>query len=370
MRITVGNAPKAAKRKAIPQGSQQNRQTPRSGTKSQALLVCECYFALYLIASFGYAALCPPANFTYDLSLLRAVLIAAASAVSFWLLHKRMAAARWWSIGTVILCVLLSAADTLGLGAITDAARTVGLPVAAYATAVEYFGAGFVTYALVFDNEIKQELVCRIDFTPAYTGGHSWDVDWHVRVRSWEFWRDLMIYFIVFSFLGHWAEILFCRLIVAGVFMGDYDPTNAMLWDQWLFPFSAEGTALACVVLVLHPVKEVLMKKFGGDLRKALPVSFLLNMAVCTAIDFSTGMVANQDYSLWDYRRMPFNFMGQVCLQNSLVYSIAATLIVWVVYPAMDTGLRRLPRDVADALFWALAGIYGFLAMLHFVAIV
>ena len=49
------------------------------------------------------------------------------------------------------------------------------------------------------------------------------------------------------------------------------------------------------------------------------------------------------------------------------MYTLAATIIVWLVYPAMDKGLRRLPSDMADALFWALAGIYGFLALLHFV---
>jgi hypothetical protein len=347
------------------QGSSNVSGAAGSGS-SRGLLACKCYFALYLAASFGYAALCPPAEFAYDLSLLRAVLIAASSSVALWLLHGRRAVARWWSLGTVIICVLLSAADLMGLGAIADAAKIVSLPVASFVTALEYFGAGFVSYALVFDHSVVEALNTKLTLTPAYTSGHSWDVDWHLRIRSWEFWRDLLIYFIVFSFLGHWAEILFCRLIIAGVFMGDYDPTNAMLWDQWLFPFSAEGTALACVVLILHPAKEALLRKFGGDKRKALGISFLLNMAVCTSIDFATGMVANQHYELWDYRRMPFNFMGQVCLQNSLVYSIAATLIVWVVYPVMDTGLRRLPKDVADGLFWALAGTYVFLAALHF----
>ncbi len=353
MNVLVGKGPKRAR--------------GASDSTSHGIMICKGYFALYLLASFAYAALCPPSSFAYDLSLLRAVLVAASSAVALWLLHERRRVARWWSLGTVALCVALSAADLLGLGAIADAAQIVSLPVAVSVTAIEWFGAGVVSYALLFDAGVISQLTTEVDLTPAHDSGHTWDMPWRTRVHSWEFWRDLAIYFIVFSFLGHWAEILFCRLIVAGVFMGDYDPTNAMLWDQWLFPFSAEGTALACVVLILHPVKLWLLKSFKGDWRKALPLSFLLNMAVCTSIDFGTGMVANQHYELWDYRRMPFNFMGQVCLQNSLVYSIAATLIVWVVYPAMDTGLRRLPRDVADGLFWALVGTYGFLSLLHFI---
>jgi uncharacterized membrane protein len=175
------------------------------------------------------------------------------------------------------------------------------------------------------------------------------------------------MYFIVFSFIGHWAEILFCRLILAGVFMGGYDPTNAMLWDQWLFPFSAEGTALAAIVVFLHPIALKLQNKFGKNSWKAILLSFVVNGIVCTSIDFGTGMVANQHYELWDYRDMPFNFMGQVCLQNSMVYTVAATLVVWLLYPAMDKGIRRLSKDAADGLFWALVGIYTFLALLHFI---
>ena len=175
-----------------------------------------------------------------------------------------------------------------------------------------------------------------------------------------------VIYFIAFSLLGHWAEMLFCQLIIAGVFMGDYDPSNAMLWSQWLFPFTAEGAAAVAIVLLLHPASRWLVKKTEGHLWIAILLSFLLNALVCTGIDFTTGMIANRDYSLWDYRALPFNFMGQVCLQNSITYSIAATLIVWVFYPLMDTALRRMPRGVANALAFGLFGMYLFLAMLYF----
>lgn len=333
----------------------------------KAILVCEGYFALYLLSSFVYAALCPPKDFAYDLSLLRAIVIASTSAASLWMLHGRRRDARVTCLVNVAICVALCAVDTLGLGSLFDAASIVGLPVAAMMASLELFGAGFVSYALLFDRELRDALTVGRNVTPAFEGGHSWDKPMRERVHTWEFWRDLGIYFIVFSFLGHWAEMLFCRLIVAGVFMGDYDPTNAMLWDQWLFPFSAEGTALAAVVVFLHPLAHLLEKRFGEHSPKAVILSFLANGLVCTSIDFITGITCNLDYQLWDYRRMPFNFMGQICLQNSMVYTIAATIIVWLVYPAIDRDIRRLPREVADGVFWGLAGAYGFLALLHFV---
>lgn len=339
----------------------------KKGERDPRFMLVQGYFCVYLLLSFAYAALCPPAEFAYDLSLVRAVTIAAFSAVTLWQLHERRTRARPFALVTVGLCVVLSAVDFFGLGALADVAGTVGIPVAVGAASLELFGAGFVTYALVFDDRVKGQLTVPAHDEPAHDGGHSWDVAWKVRIRTWEFWRDLGMYFIVFSFIGHWAEILFCRLIVAGVFMGDYDPSNAMLWDQWLFPFSAEGTALAAVVVLLHPVALKLQRRFGERSWKAIGLSFLVNGLVCTSIDFGTGMVANQHYELWDYRKLPFNFMGQVCLQNSMVYTIAATLVVWLLYPAMDSAIRRLSRDTADGLFWALVGTYVFLALLHFV---
>ena len=232
--------------------------------------------------------------------------------------------------------------------------------------AIEYVGAVAVAIYLLFAPQAKRVFCKPPDLERPDNVSHSWDVPLRKRIRTSVFWRDLSIYFIAFSLLGHWAEMLFCRLIILGVFMGDYDPSNAMLWDQWLFPFTAEGAAAVAIVVLLHPAARWLVKKTHGRIWLAVLLSFLINAAVCTTIDFTTGMVANQDYSLWDYRALPFNFMGQVCLQNSLVYSIAATLIVWVVYPALDTALRRMPRGVANAIAFGLLGMYLFLAMLHF----
>ena len=205
-----------------------------------------------------------------------------------------------------------------------------------------------------------------LDHTPTARVGHSFDEPLRQRVRTWPFWRDLGIYFIVFSFAGHWAEMLFCYNIHLGVFMGDVDFSEVMLWHQWLFPYFAEGVAVALIVVLLTPVKEWLLKKFGGRILPAVLVSIVVTAAVCTTVDFTCGMICNQNYEVWDYRAIPFNFMGQVCLQNSTVYTVAALLILWVFYPLMDRGLRRMPRSLANGLFFALVGVYAFSALLHF----
>lgn len=322
---------------------------------------------MLLALVFGF--LCAPSQFEYDISMVRVLLLMAGGAVTLWLMSQRAASARVVGVVTALSCAVLSAVDHAAFGAFDTLAGYIGHTATTVIMTMEYAGAFAVSAYLTFAPQAKRVLCKPLDLEPGSPDHHGWDKPLRERVRKKEFWRDLLIYFIVFSIVGHWAEILFCQLIVAGVFMGGYDPTNAMLWDQWLFPFTAEGAALVAIVLILHPASRWLLKKTGNRVWLAVLLSFLLNALVCTSIDFTTGMIANQDYQLWDYRDMPFNFMGQVCLQNSMVYSIAATLIVWVVYPLMDTALHRAPRGVTNAIAIGIIGMYLFLAMLYFIDI-
>ena len=333
------------------------------------LRLCQAYYGLAMGMVLVFGFLCSPFQFDYDISMVRVLTLMAGGSITLWLMSQRARSARAVGAVTSIVCAALSVVDHSFFGAYGTLGTYIGHPATTVLMVGECASAVAVAAYLAFSPQAKRELCKPPDFAPGAKEGHSWDTPLRERARTWEFWRDLMVYFVSFSLLGHWAEMLFCRLIVAGVFMGDYDPTNAMLWSQWLFPFTAEGAALVAIVVILHPASQWLLKKTGNRIVLAVLLSFLLNALVCTSIDFTTGMVANQDYSLWDYRALPFNFMGQVCLQNSMVYSIAATLIVWVVYPAMDKLMRRAPRGVVNAAAIGLIGMYLFLALLNFIDI-
>lgn len=329
--------------------------------------LCGAYFLFAQILALAFGLICDREIFAYDISMVRVLVLMAGGSVTLWLISQRAASTRPVGAVTALLSAGLSCIDHAAF----DAMATLSLFVPNYVVwtimTLEYAGALAVAAYLILAPSAKSSLHNPPDLAPGAHAGNSWDEPLRDRAKTWEFWRDLLVYFIVFSLVGHWAEILFCQLILAGVFMGGYDPTNTMLWSQWLFPFTAEGAALVAIVLILHPAAQWLLQKTGGRVFTALLLSFLLNAALCTAIDFTTGMIANRDYSLWDYRDMPFNFMGQVCLQNSLVYSVAATVIVWVAYPLMDTAMRRAPRGVVNAFAIGLIGMYLFLAMLYFI---
>ena len=347
---------------AAPNGSRRQALPPLG----PGLQIVRALFVLELLLAFTNAAILNPAEFDYDLSLFRSVFAVVSSTLSVWFISRRAAFGRPFIVVTSLLTCILMLIDEFYLGAGNEVVTSIGvIPMFAIVTFQLLVYVSAASYVAV-SSRVHATLVVRLRSVTQVEKFLTAAVPVRHRMRKWPFWRDLAIYFVAFSFLGHWAEMLFCQLIAAGVFMGDYDLSNAMLWEQWLYPFSAEGIAIALVVVILHPFKEWLMKRTGGRVAIALPLSFVLIALSCTAIDFTTGITANADYHLWDYRNMPFNFMGQICLQNSLVYSVAATLIVWYVYPLMDKGMSRLPRWFADMLFWVLVSAYGFLALLHF----
>lgn len=49
----------------------------------------------------------------------------------------------------------------------------------------------------------------------------------------------------------------------------------------------------------------------------------------CTFMELIFGLLFNQDYSIWDYRNLAFNYRGQICLVFTLVWvGISAAAII------------------------------------------
>ena len=341
---------------------------PRSLTKLGPIIrIIEVYFGAVMVSVLGYALVTAPADFKYDISMLRVLVVMAAAARSLWLIEKRSSQTRPFVVVTMSIVIVLSVLDVVYGGEFEKIAAVLSPPVV-IAGGVLYFGGSlFIVFYFAFSKRAKELFVVEPDRSGLPTS--DGDDDIYEKPFTWPWVRNLIIYYCVFSILGHWAEIGFCWLIVLGVFMGEYDFSHAQLWEQWLYPYPAEGIAVVLIVVALFPIKERLLKAFNGKILPTLVVSFLVNMLVCATVDFTTGITANANYELWDYRDLPFNFMGQIVLQNTLVYSIAATFIVWVVYPLMAKFLHRAPQHSVNLAFVGLVGFYAFLEILYFVHI-
>ena len=248
---------------------------------------CQLYFVVVLAAALAYAFATNPGDFAYDFSLVHGFVTAALCTVCIWLFQKHAREARTFGIAAAVACVVLSVTDAFLFGAFDVVAGRLGTPATIAILVAQYLCAAAVVFYLATSVTARYVLDQPLDRTPTAHVGHSFDAPLKQRVRTWPFWRDLGIYFIVFSFAGHWAEMLFCYNIYLGVFMGDVDFSEVMLWHQWLFPYFAEGVAVVLIVVLLTPVKEWLLKKFGGRVLPAVLVSTLTDEGKTTCGPYS-----------------------------------------------------------------------------------
>ena len=84
--------------------------------------------------------------------------------------------------------------------------------------------------------------------------------------------------------------------------------------------FAAGGTAF----LLLGKIRQLKLPNLLKPVAGALMV---------TAVELVTGLLVNRDYHVWDYRAVPGNFRGQICLPFSLL---------WIPVSALGMGIYRL----------------------------
>lgn len=318
---------------------------------------------------YSYAVALNPDETPYDLGFWRTQASVAGTALTAWLAHRRSPAAFPVAAATAVGTIALGAINKAKTGSYVkrtwkpsswkEKAFNRAMPVAHAVESAALVGIG--AWA-AFSKAAKQTRAAG----DSPFEGPLLSAPWYPRARK------LGLYFMSFSMLGHWVEILFCLGIKHGIFKGGYDRSNHMLWDQWLFPFPAEGTAAVLADVVLVPAKNAIQTAIAASpvppplkMPAALVSSFFVNQAVCTAVDFGCGMVANRNYELWDYRDMKFNFMGQVCLQNSLFYSIMATWGVWQLLPALEELMKKAGDVKLDGVLVGMGSVFAFLELLY-----
>ena len=80
-----------------------------------------------------------------------------------------------------------------------------------------------------------------------------------------------------------------------------------LLWRGWthMAMFFAGGT---CFLLL-------------GTLKKQpVWVQAVMGAGIITTVELFVGLTLNRQYGIWDYRNVPMNFLGQICLPYSLLW--------------------------------------------------
>jgi len=63
------------------------------------------------------------------------------------------------------------------------------------------------------------------------------------------------------------------------------------------------------------------------------PVKPAAGAGMITLVELVTGLLVNRDHHVWDYRSLPLNYRGQICLPFSLL---------WIPVSSVGMGIHRL----------------------------
>ena len=133
--------------------------------------------------------------------------------------------------------------------------------------------------------------------------------------------------FVVYSFLGFLLEVTFAR-------MTGGRPDRKCLLVLPLCPVYGLG---ACAILLLpSQVASVPLLLFLGGALTATAAEYLMALFYEEALGVS----------FWDYRELPGNIQGRVCLPFSLAWGLLSLPLVYWVHPALLPLLLAIPRPV------------------------
>ena len=305
--------------------------------------VVQVLFAVHIGVVLVWLMLTSRDAMKYDVTSMMDWIMIILEGVAFWMFINRYKVARPLVMGMAAFGIVVPAFVDVTTGHFNA--------VALVNNSLFYI---FLLFYFALSRRVKATLVNDLSSHKGEYEKDSFVIDRH----GWPFVRNLIMYFILFSIIGHWMEMGMCQFIILGVVQGEYDPSNTMLWRDWLYPFPMEGAAVVIIALVLYPFYLWLRKKFSDKIFVAYIVSFLAGALLCSLIEFSMGLVVNDHHQLWDYRENFGNIMGQVCLQNTMAFGVVASIITWWVYPMLERWIARVPRDVMNIVFVVVA-VFG-----------
>ncbi|MBE6466505.1 putative ABC transporter permease [Denitrobacterium detoxificans] len=313
--------------------------------------VVQVLFAIHIVFTLLALILSSRDTVVYSSATILEWIMVILEGVAFWLFVNRYKIARPFVIGMAVLAMIVPAIASIASG-------TFSLSMLISSSLF------YIFLILYFALSKRAKAVLVNDLTPNRTEAPK--EEFVINRRGWPFVRNLIMYFVVFSVLGHWMEAGMCQFIRLGLVQGEYDPTNTMLWRDWLYPYPMEGAAVVIIALALYPLLVWLKGKFKNRL-VPYAISFVVNALVCSLIEFSMGLIVNADLQLWNYSDNFGNIMGQVCLQNALAFGVAASIIAWFVYPLMERWLARVPRDIMNIAFVVVLLFGGILWSLYLI---
>ncbi len=143
--------------------------------------------------------------------------------------------------------------------------------------------------------------------------------------------RDLVLFFAIYSFLGWTMESIFAsinerKIINRGFLTGYFCP---------IYGFGA--------VLIIKATQLV------GNTFESRPTSLIINIllsiVLVTVLEYITGFLLERIFNCkwWDYSQNAWNIQGYICLKYSLLWGLLTFLLVQVIHPVTEMGVYSIP---------------------------
>lgn len=133
--------------------------------------------------------------------------------------------------------------------------------------------------------------------------------------------------FLIFCF---WSFVGWCIEVVDMTFeTGEYQ--NRGFLNMPICPIYGVGVLMIII--------------FFRGLRDNIPLLVLSTTVLCTAFEFFMGWGMEKLFHAkwWDYSHMKFNFMGYICLRNSLFFGIGSVVVMIYVQPTLEKMIDSIP---------------------------
>ncbi|MDO4182179.1 MAG: hypothetical protein Q4E12_01015 [Coriobacteriia bacterium] len=180
------------------------------------------------------------------------------------------------------------------------------------------------------------------------------------------FWRNIVVYFCVFSVVGHLVEWPYCW--IGATFFGSVPPDAEVLTNP-LKPFFVYGFGITACAVLLVPYKEHL-RKYLPRPWMALLVFYVISVFIGMGMELTQGFLQNQPvdgvYPLWDVHDHPGNILGQAWIVNDIFLGAIITVVVWVVYPACERAIAKLSERQANINALVIVGITAVITVITY----
>ena len=158
---------------------------------------------------------------------------------------------------------------------------------------------------------------------------------------------NIMWYFFIYAFLGWCTEVSFFA-VKTGKFV------NRGFLNGPVCP--VYGFGLVIIIVALTPLKEDLLLLFLGS------------VVITSSLEFLTGWALEKIFHTrwWDYTNNKFNLHGYICLGFSIIWGLAATAVMKIIQPIIETAIGFIPPAVG----WVMLAIFSVLIVCDLIATV